>query len=332
MCNQDLVLSESLTIKTGNIKKFEGDCACNLRKKKVIITYDIAAEIEWVHSRIAAPGADAIQDNITKGVFKFPSISMENEAHEHEIEISVTSTHKSAGKMRDDVKAKAKTVIMKKLAEFIEEVMAYGREAQAGIPSTGSQASVTSSSSQNDSASPMPVAKEVVAPAVDVVKKSSSSNSNSSSTSSGGSKSQKKKTTSSSSCLQMTVELSAPKGEVFLFFSDEGRLRGYLRSACTFSPVVGQPFSLLDGIVQGSVLTVEPPNRLVLSWRMREWPAGLESRVTLVFKDGNSPGSCVVELKQENLPQDEEERMREGWQRFFWDRIRGCFGISVNMK
>src|SRR5262249_40045291 len=68
--------------------------------------------------------------------------------------------------------------------------------------------------------------------------------------------------------LLSSKEFSASVKKSFANFSD---------ASCTIDPVLGGTFSLFDGHIGGRNLELIPNQRIVQSWRVVDWPAGVYS-------------------------------------------------------
>ena len=89
--------------------------------------------------------------------------------------------------------------------------------------------------------------------------------------------------------------------------------------------------------MEGSVVEADPPSRLVLDWRFKDWPDGATSRVAMDFTEPAS-GTTVIDLAQTGVPTADRaggagtvERMEAGWRDMVFDRIRRVFGYGVGL-
>ena len=124
----------------------------------------------------------------------------------------------------------------------------------------------------------------------------------------------------------MNVDFAGPPAELFECFSDPRRVAAYAGSDSRLNFTVGGEFSLFDGNVSGKIVEIHPRQKIVMTWRLSTWPAEHFSLVTLNFQPSAS-GTTVV-LVQESVPAAEVERTRDGWTRFYWERISSCFGCT----
>jgi hypothetical protein len=99
-----------------------------------------------------------------------------------------------------------------------------------------------------------------------------------------------------SGVVRVTRVLRAPAAEVFEAWTDASRLRQWLNpgpgvlAEATADPVVGGRFRLVKltsaGVdeVTGQYLVVDPPRRLVFTWRSPDSTGGAETRVTVELR------------------------------------------------
>jgi uncharacterized protein YndB with AHSA1/START domain len=115
-----------------------------------------------------------------------------------------------------------------------------------------------------------------------------------------------------SGVVRVTRVLRAPAAEVFDAWTDASRLRQWLNpgpgvlAEATADPVVGGRFRLVkltsSGVdeVTGRYLVVDPPRRLVFTWRSPDSTGGAETRVTVDLRpvpaapDDGAPGDAAA--------------------------------------
>ena len=126
--------------------------------------------------------------------------------------------------------------------------------------------------------------------------------------------------------LKQSIDFAGPPGELFECFADVRRVSVYAGSDTKLSFAVGGEFSLFDGNITGKIVDIQPRQKLAMTWRFSAWPAGHYSMVTLSFAP--SAYGTTVGLVQESIPVTEIDATRDGWNRFYWERISACFGCA----
>jgi len=111
---------------------------------------------------------------------------------------------------------------------------------------------------------------------------------------------------------------------------DQNRVSAFTGGSSKVENKVGGEFFLFEGAVQGTQVELVPPKKIVQKWRFKTWPENQYSHVTFSFEDQGD--STLLTLTQKDIPSSDYERTCDGWETFFWQRIRGLFGWSYKLK
>ena len=101
-------------------------------------------------------------------------------------------------------------------------------------------------------------------------------------------------------------------------------------TAITGSPAnvdgtVGGKFTAWDGYISGTTLELSPDQRIVQSWRTSEFSdEAPDSRLEVLLEDAN--GGTRVTLIHTNLPEDQMDSYRQGWEDHYFKPMREYFG------
>ena len=88
---------------------------------------------------------------------------------------------------------------------------------------------------------------------------------------------------------------------------------------------VGGKFSAWDGYIFGSTLELEPDRRIVQAWRTSEFPDNApDSHLEVLLEE--TKGGTKVTLTHTNMPKDQVESYRQGWEDFYFKPMRAYFG------
>lgn len=128
-----------------------------------------------------------------------------------------------------------------------------------------------------------------------------------------------------------TIEWRAPPSSIWEALTHEGRASAYTRSAAKVKAEVGGAFEYLNGSIHGTFTEVEPLKKLVMNWRLSDWAADHYSTVTIAL-DSFESGTTQLKLVQANVPVNDLERVKQGWQHNFWDPIKMLFGYGYEWK
>ena len=97
----------------------------------------------------------------------------------------------------------------------------------------------------------------------------------------------------------------------------------FTASSAKIDPVVGGVFTLFDGHITGRILELVPDQRIVESWRVVDWPAGVYS---IARFDLNAEGSGTrVIFEHVGFPEGLKQHLSEGWQQHYWDAMTKYF-------
>jgi activator of HSP90 ATPase len=125
---------------------------------------------------------------------------------------------------------------------------------------------------------------------------------------------------------KLQVEYTFQLHPMFLYESllDTNRMRAVTAADAHIEPKEGGRFSLFNGSIEGSNVTLEPGKRIVQKWRFNTWPAGHFSDVTIsLAQDG---GNTKLSLEQAGVPVEEKERTEKGWRAMIFDRLKMVLG------
>lgn len=128
--------------------------------------------------------------------------------------------------------------------------------------------------------------------------------------------------------LNDTEEFQTSAHELFETLTNPQRAQIWTRGHVKLSPEVGSQFEFFNGNVTGEMLEVVPDKKIVQTWRLRAWPAGHFSKVTLEFEQGSD--SVTLKINQTGVPVGEEELTRTNWSGYYWRAIKGSFGYGAN--
>lgn len=87
---------------------------------------------------------------------------------------------------------------------------------------------------------------------------------------------------------------------------------------------VGGKFTAWDGYIFGSTLELTPDRRIVQAWRTSEFPDDVpDSHLEVLLEEVE--GGTRVTLKHTNMPEDQTDSYRQGWEDFYFKPMREYF-------
>jgi len=91
----------------------------------------------------------------------------------------------------------------------------------------------------------------------------------------------------------------------------------------------GGNFELLGGNITGQFTELTPFTKIVQQWRLKSWPQGVTSKVTISIKQ--TKDDTKVSIEQSGVPAKEVESTREGWQRYYFHAMKRSFGFGASL-
>jgi activator of HSP90 ATPase len=87
---------------------------------------------------------------------------------------------------------------------------------------------------------------------------------------------------------------------------------------------VGGEFSAWDGYIFGKTLEMTPDQRIVQAWRTSEFPdEAPDSHLEVLLEE--VPEGTRVTLTHSNMPEDQVESYRQGWEDFYFKPMKDYF-------
>ena len=91
---------------------------------------------------------------------------------------------------------------------------------------------------------------------------------------------------------------------------------------------VGGSFSAWDGYISGKTLELEPPKRILQSWRSTDFEAGdPDSKLEILLE--KTKGGTKVTLVHTEIPAGQGNEYRKGWLDFYFKPMKEWFGSSA---
>lgn len=121
--------------------------------------------------------------------------------------------------------------------------------------------------------------------------------------------------------LNRVYKIKATPEEVFNSVTNAVAIEIWSGYKAIIQPVEGTEFELFEGDITGRIVEVVTDKKLVQEWYFGEQQE--QSIVTITFRQkGNS---TIIELFHTNIPDEEIENIKEGWDSYFWGAIQKFF-------
>ncbi|CAD5231715.1 unnamed protein product [Bursaphelenchus xylophilus] len=267
-------------------KKIEGDATANNRKAKLIFLFDWILEIKYVAN---VAGSDLEY----KGVLEIPNLSDENEADEVDLNVTIETKGPHEAEIRHLLNKEGLHDIRNQLAIYIKELK---QEFSKGLI-------------LDTVAKPQTVIKSGTTRVVD---KKSFQNT----VIQGEEKVEKPAAPVNVTSFEVSDGFKVPPERLYEFLTDPELIKVWTNGNVVIEPKKGGKFSLYNGQITGEFVEVEPSNKLVTKWRLRDYPSG---------------DSSLLKVQAEAVPQDQADNTREGFHRFYMQNIGRTFGCGMRM-
>ncbi|XP_037072328.1 activator of 90 kDa heat shock protein ATPase homolog 1-like [Pollicipes pollicipes] len=279
------------------IEKCDGDASVNNRKAKLIFFYEWDLKLEW-------KGKLNGSDTEHHGFVETPNLSDENDESDLDISASIKSTGPGAEIMKEMMRKKGADIIRKKLGEYVSALkseftagMILPSNKEAGGGANDTKATVTKTQFNNSTNNLCKMEKLDIGAKI------------------------------ATATLTDTQQFKCTAEELYNAVTVKEMVEAFTNGPARLTAERGGEFSLLGGNISGTFEELTPGRRLVQQWRLKSWPGGHLSTVTIEFEQKDD---CTeLRLSQTAVPASELERTRQGWQRYYWDAMRRTFGFGA---
>lgn len=113
--------------------------------------------------------------------------------------------------------------------------------------------------------------------------------------------------------IKQTYLINAPVADVWKALVDPQIIDKWGGGPAQMTDKVGFEFKLWGGDIHGKNLEVEPSKKLVQDWVSGDWKN--PSKVTFILN--SEADKTVLELLHENVPDEEEKSIDQGWKDYY---------------
>lgn len=122
--------------------------------------------------------------------------------------------------------------------------------------------------------------------------------------------------------------LTSPS-ELYRVFLNQEMVQAFTRSSASVDGERGGRFRLLDGNVYGEFTDLIPDEKIAMRWRFNDWPCEHYASISLCLVDRSSETELRAEFR--GVPENEEERTKDGWRRYYFQAIKQTFGFGARL-
>ncbi len=131
--------------------------------------------------------------------------------------------------------------------------------------------------------------------------------------------------------IQVSTVLPARPERIYKAWLDSKEHSAFTGGEATVDPSVGGRHTAWNGYIEGVTLELEPPRRIVQSWRSTEFPAGAPDSRLEVLLEKVKRGTRVT-LNHSDIPAGQGEQYKVGWVESYFDPMRVYFTRKAPAK
>ncbi|XP_034015357.1 activator of 90 kDa heat shock protein ATPase homolog 1b [Thalassophryne amazonica] len=288
------VENEEGSCEVTDVSKVEGEASINNRKGKLIFFYEWNLKATWTGKSNAGVKY--------KGTVEVPNLSDENDVDDLDICVSLNKDEPETT-LTKLMKTKGAEKIREALGSYVELLKTEFTQGMI-LPTANGVATPT----------PQPKAK---------LEKTQISSSSSTVTPVNTGV----KIPTCKFCMNETF-LTSPF-ELYRVFVNQEMVQAFTQAPATVDGDKGGRFRLFNGNIFGEFIELVPDKKIVMKWRYNNWPCEHYATITISFLDRSSETELAVEYQ--GVPDSEEERTKEGWQRYYFEAIKQTFGYGARL-
>jgi uncharacterized protein YndB with AHSA1/START domain len=123
---------------------------------------------------------------------------------------------------------------------------------------------------------------------------------------------------------EIATTLAAGVDQVYRAWLDPAEHAAIIGGAAEIAPGVGGEFRIWDGYITGRTLELDPPRRIVQSWRATEFPEGSPDSRLEVRLEPSGKGTRLT-LVHTEIPEGQGPQYDEGWKEHYFTPMQAYF-------
>ena len=125
----------------------------------------------------------------------------------------------------------------------------------------------------------------------------------------------------STDSLKLVTHFAAPPERLFRAWTNAAEHAAFTEAHATFEAHAGGMHTAWDDYIRGTVVEVDEPSRVVLTWRTTEFPEDApDSRLELrFFAEGTG---TRLEVVHDTIPAGQGVRYEKGWEEHYFAPLR----------
>jgi activator of HSP90 ATPase len=124
--------------------------------------------------------------------------------------------------------------------------------------------------------------------------------------------------------IQCSTVLPVSSEQLFHAWLDTEAHSQFTGSEARILPVVGGRFSAWDGYICGETIEIDPPHRILQSWRTTEFSDDSPDSLLEVLFEVLDDGTRLI-LNHTGIPAGQAESYRQGWEDYYFLPMKEYF-------
>ncbi|KNC99282.1 uncharacterized protein SPPG_05536 [Spizellomyces punctatus DAOM BR117] len=286
------VESGDCKVSVEEVRDVTGDVDINQRKGKVITIFDIALTLGWTGEGYGTTAS---------GKIVIPEYMHDTDLDDIVFDISLDSPNADREKIKEVVRKDLTKVVREKLGKFAKDLVEAHLKDVYIAP-------------DEMKGHPVLQAYQPKPPAPGDAKPTASKG--------------KEGVLGGLTTIKQTIEFVASSQDIYETLLDKQRVQAWTRGKADISREIGSVFNFFDGNISGTIAELVPNKKIVQKWRLKTWPAGHYSTVTLDLNEGRD--NTILKLTQSDVPVGEKDITENNWKNYYWNPIKAAFGVKAS--
>jgi len=127
-----------------------------------------------------------------------------------------------------------------------------------------------------------------------------------------------------SESIKVSEIFPASAKKLYTSWLDSKEHTAFTGSKTDISPQVGEHYHAGNGYINGSIISLQPYGRMVLSWRSKDFPDGVrDSKLEVLFEKSNN--GTRVTLIHSDIPDGQAKMYEKGWKDHYFKPMKKYF-------
>jgi activator of HSP90 ATPase len=126
--------------------------------------------------------------------------------------------------------------------------------------------------------------------------------------------------------IRQSILFKATPHQVYEALMDSKKHARFSRHKSRISRKIGGKFKAYGDYIEGIHLELVADQKIVQSWRGKDWKPGLFSTVRMLFTA--TRGGTKLSFTQEGIPEQYARNLSQGWREYYWKPMKAMLESS----